>query len=212
VPAQLLGFLSANPADKTARHYLGAVSQLNDLSRLYQLDELIFSGKDLAAGEIMEWMVKLNNRKLHYKILPEGSEYIIGSHAKNARGDYYALEIELNLFQPVHRRQKRLLDLLVTLGLLVFWPVVMPVMADKKQFIINCFRVLRGNRSWVGLQHTRSPHKNLPGILSPADLYHSFSLSPEACRKLEILYAKEYSLLTDLAIIRKGWAQLGRQA
>jgi GT2 family glycosyltransferase len=92
VPARLLGFFSANPADRSASLYLGELARLQEVSRLKGLDEIIFSGKDLAAGEIMAWMVKLKNQDLDFKILPEGSEYIIGSHSKNSRGHYYVLD------------------------------------------------------------------------------------------------------------------------
>ena len=91
VPACLLGFFSADPADRKAPAYLGALTQLQEVKRLQGLDEIIFSGKDLAAGEIMAWMVKLKNQDLQFKILPEESAYIIGSHSRNSQGHYYGL-------------------------------------------------------------------------------------------------------------------------
>jgi hypothetical protein len=91
VPACVLGFFSADPGDRKSPAYLGELSQLQEVKRLQDLDEIIFSGKDLAAGEIMAWMVKLKNQDLHFKILPEESAYIIGSHSRNSQGHYYGL-------------------------------------------------------------------------------------------------------------------------
>jgi GT2 family glycosyltransferase len=92
VPARLLGFCGPGPANGLADHYLGSLDQLPGIARQHQVEELIFSGKDLASGEIMAWMEKLKARDLHYKIIPEGSAYIIGSHSRNSRGDYYVLK------------------------------------------------------------------------------------------------------------------------
>jgi hypothetical protein len=91
VPAQLLGFLSSRPADQAGAQYLGTPGQLPQVAQRYQVEELIFSGKDLTAAEIMAWMVQWNRHDLQYKILPEGSACIIGSHSKKSRGDYYVL-------------------------------------------------------------------------------------------------------------------------
>jgi hypothetical protein len=35
-------------------------------------------------------MVTLKDQGVYFKILPEGSDFIIGSHSKKSRGDYYA--------------------------------------------------------------------------------------------------------------------------
>jgi GT2 family glycosyltransferase len=90
VPAQLLGFFSADPADRANGQYLGNLTSLPEAKALYGLEELIFCGRDLSSVQIMDWMEQLNVLDLRYKILPEGRDYIIGSYSKNSRGDFYA--------------------------------------------------------------------------------------------------------------------------
>jgi hypothetical protein len=90
VPARLLGFVSDYPADRSAAHYLGSMAGLGQLCRQHRPQELIFSGKDLSASQIMDCMVALKNQGLDFKILPQDCDYIIGSHSRNSRGQYYA--------------------------------------------------------------------------------------------------------------------------
>lgn len=212
VPAQLLGFLSPNPTQNKTAHYLGELRQLNEITRLNKLDELIFCGKDLSASQIIEWMVQLNNHDLQYKILPEGSEYIIGSHAKDAPGDYYALQIELNLLKETYRRQKRLLDISSSIIFIFLSPLIIWQITNKSNFLNNCWRVLVGQMSWVGLKYTLPPAKAIPAVLTPADKHESAYTGTEEEKRKEVIYAKEYSVFIDLQIIKKGFKKLGRHA
>ncbi|MCB2408274.1 glycosyltransferase [Hymenobacter lucidus] len=192
---------------------LGEVRQLDDIIRIYALDELIFCGKDLSASQIIALMVELPQQPpVAYKILPEDSEYIIGSSSKDAPGDYYALDIALNLYQPQHARNKRLLDVLLSLALLLSAPLLIWLQKEKAGFLRNCLRVLSGRCTWVGLRHAVAPRRTARAILSPADAAHANTSLPEATRRrLELLYAKDYEPSTDVSIVLRCLRELGRQ-
>jgi hypothetical protein len=89
VPGRLLGFYSSHPADRQQAAWLGEVSQLAAAAGRHQFNEIIFSSQDLPAREIMDWMAQLKNLGLHFNMLPAGGAYIIGSHSKTARGQFY---------------------------------------------------------------------------------------------------------------------------
>ncbi|MBK8042940.1 MAG: glycosyltransferase [Haliscomenobacter sp.] len=67
------------PADPG--EYLGREEQLEEIVRIYRVDELIFCSRDIPAGQIMQWMARLGPG-VEYKIVPEESWSIIGSSSK----------------------------------------------------------------------------------------------------------------------------------
>ena len=191
---------------------LGELRQLDDIIRLYALNELIFCGKDLPASQIIALMLGLPAEPpVAYKILPEDSQYIIGSSSKDSPGDYYTLDIALNLYQPQQARAKRLLDLLSSAGLLALSPVLVWFQPQKAGFLRNCGAVLLGRRTWVGLRHLDGPARAVPAVLSPADAAHTAApLTETTLRRLELLYAKDYEPGTDLSVLWRCWRRLGQ--
>ncbi|MBF9223610.1 glycosyltransferase [Hymenobacter sp. BT662] len=190
---------------------LGELRQLADIIRLYELNELIFCGKDLPASRIITLMLSLPaDPPVAYKILPEDSQYIIGSSSKDAPGDYYTLDIALNLYQPRQARAKRLLDVLLSLGLLATAPLHVWLQPHKARFLGNCVAVLLGRRTWVGLRYTAGPARAVPAVVSPADAAVSATpLNDTTKRRLELLYAKDYETSTDLRVLWRCWRRLG---
>ena len=191
---------------------LGELRQLADIIRLYGLNELIFCGKDLPASQIITLMLSLPAvPPVAYKILPEDSQYIIGSSSKDAPGDYYTLDIALNLYQPQQARAKRLLDVLTSAGLLLLAPVLLWLQPCKTGFLRNCGAMLVGSRTWVGLRYTPGPARTVPAVVSPADAAVSVApLNEVTRRRLELLYAKDYEPAMDLSVLWRCWRQLGQ--
>lgn len=200
VKARVIGYVEVESADNVASGLaaaavaaaspagadepLGQLRQLADIIRLYALDELIFCGKDLPASQIIALMLSLPTEPaVAYKILPEDSQYIIGSSSKDTPGDYYTLDIALNLYQPQQARAKRLLDVLTSVGLLGLAPLLLWVQANKGGFLRNCLAVLAGRRTWVGLRYLDVPARAVPAVLSPADAAATPALLNETTRR-----------------------------
>ena len=224
VSARVIGYVSVgeerdtdsvenSPAHQLTSSPLGELRQLADIIRLYALNELIFCGKDLPASQIIALMLRLPaDPPVAYKILPEDSQYIIGSSSKDAPGDYYTLDIELNLNQPQKARAKRLLDLLTSAGLLLLAPLLVWLQPHKAGFLRNCGAVLLGRRTWVGLRHTPGPARTAPAVVSPADAAHAAApLTEVTKRRLELLYAKDYEPGMDLTVLWRCWRRLGQE-
>ncbi|WP_197076660.1 glycosyltransferase [Hymenobacter terrenus] len=190
---------------------LGELRQLADIIRLYALDELIFCGKDLPASQIIALMLSLPaDPPVAYKILPEDSQYIIGSSSKDAPGDYYTLDIALNLYQPQQARAKRLLDVLTSAGLLLLAPLLIWSQPKKAGFLRNALAVLLGNKTWVGLRYMSGPAQAVPAVVSPADAAAAtIPLNEVTLRRLELLYAKDYEAGMDLSVLWRCWQRLG---
>lgn len=207
-----LGRVAPNPEHHDA-DCLSRVEQLAEVVRIYRVDEIIFCSRDLSAQAIMQWMSQLGPHIL-YKILPEDSLSIIGSHSKNSPGELYTIDIEFRIAQPLHRRNKRLLDLSLAGFLLLTWPLQALFVRQPAGLLRNAFAVLLGRQTWVAYTPTLAASRLLPalrpGVLSP-ELSLPSTLTDEATRqRLNLFYAKDYALGSDLDIIWRGWRELGR--
>jgi len=212
VPATIIGYIapaSSGPSETAQPDCLGDTAQLPELVRLYGLNELIVCGQDLPVSHIISLMQGLPARAaVAYKILPEGSQYIIGSSSKDAPGDYYTLTATLRLHQPAQRRTKRLLDLVASAVVLVAAPLLIWGQRRPGGLLPHCWQVLRGRRTWVGLRYT--PGAAGRAILSPADTADApATLSAAARQRLEFLYAKDYEPGTDISVLWRCWRRMG---
>jgi lipopolysaccharide/colanic/teichoic acid biosynthesis glycosyltransferase len=147
-----------------------------------------------------------------YKIAPEDSLSIIGSNSINTRGDLYTVDIN-SIDKPANRRNKRLIDLLVSIVALGLAPVLIFFEKKPARFIINVFKVLAGKVSWVGYHPKHNISIHLPplkqGVLSPLSALEAKNLLPEMIDKANMLYARDYSIVKDLNIIIKSFNKMG---
>lgn len=209
-PNVIMGFVTADEDDKGDNNYLGNVSQLEEIVDIYQVEEVIFCSKDLASNEIIGWMAATEDRNLQYRIVPEESMYVIGSHSRDSNAELYSIEIKLAISEHHNRRMKRIFDVVLALILIPLIPINLIIMKGHAGIILNISRVLWGKRTWVG--YANHNHEGLPklreGILSPVDELDNKDIDSHAKRQLNLLYAKNYTLEKDINIIFRGYRSL----
>ncbi|WP_367389759.1 glycosyltransferase [Lewinella sp. LCG006] len=192
---------------------LGILHQLDEIVRIYRIEELIFCSRDLPAQSIMKWMSTLGPKML-YKILPEDSLSIIGSHSKNHSGELYTIDVQFAIAQPLLRRNKRLFDVGMSLFLLLFFPLVSLLVKKPLGLLQNISKVMIGRLSWVGYADATSSKELLPkikpGVLNPVLPLNIRQPDEATVHRLNLLYAKDYQLWMDLDIVWKGRGELGR--
>ncbi len=199
--------------DETDDHhtFLGSLRQLDEIVRIYRVEEVIFCSKDVAANDIMAWMSRLG-AGIEMRIVPEESMSIIGSSDKNTRGELYTIDIRFNIAQPVHRRNKRLLDLIIGCLLLIISPLGIIFSKNRLPYLKNTFQILIGKRTLVG--YTEGVAENLPklkqGILSPIDAVNLTKINEPTIQRLNFLYAKDYDVWRDVEIFWRGWRKILR--
>ncbi|HXH18076.1 MAG TPA: glycosyltransferase, partial [Chitinophagales bacterium] len=211
-----LGFVSIGTAsdDAIAADYLGNVYELTAIRQFYKADEIIFCSKDLPVKQIIDCMIE-NGPELHYKIVPENSRSVIGSNSKNTAGDLYAIDINLAIASASNRRNKRLFDLAVCAALLPTFPVNIFVMKNFSGLIKNWWSVMKGEKSWVGYAKNTAGNEKyvLPkikeGVLSPLNALKDENINAAVRSRLNLIYAKEYTVYDDLTIVMKGIRELG---
>ena len=210
VQKKLIGLVS--PYEKTDDDFLGSVKGLDDLVHIYRIDEIIFCSSNVSGQQIMHWMTKLGP-EVAYKILPQESYSIIGSHSKNAPGELYTVDIQYKIASPMNRRNKRVFDLGMTLLMIPLLPLLILIINRRLSFLKNWFLLLVGRKTWVGYS-TNSKTENLPSlkasVLSPVDGL-KIQLSDEVTiQRLNFLYARDFEIDRDIEILRKGWRKLGQ--
>lgn len=205
--------LTEDPQEESSLH-IGRVTQLPDLIRLYRLNEVIFCAKDVPSDRIIDWMTRLQEFQVEFRIAPEDSLSVIGSHSIFSTADLYTMPVHA-IVQKSSRRNKRVFDVCAALTLLLTsWGAVWFV-DDRKGFFRNIVQVLAGRKSWVGCHPgSRNPAAATlrPGVLSPSDAFPERSFSDEMLELADMLYTRDYKVRTDMTTLWKGFRQLGRQA
>jgi len=206
-----IGIVAPEPAND--KGYLSHLSNLKEVVQIYQVNEIIFCSKDVSAQAIMHWMTQLGN-KMEYKIVPKETMSIIGSNSKNTPGELYTVDIRYKIADTVQQRSKRLVDIITALVLWVAYPIVFLFVHHKFAFLKNVFKVLMGQKTWVGYYKTDEQTNDLPkirnGILSPLAGFDSEKLDSATIQRLNFFYARDYDWTRDLELIWKGVRELGQ--
>ena len=212
VQKKLIGLVSPN--DKMNDEFLGNLKILDDLVYIYRIDEIIFCSSNVSGQQIMHWMTKLGPN-IAYKILPQESYSIIGSHSKNTPGELYTIDIQYNIASPMNRRNKRVFDFGIAILLLPFLPFLILILKNKFNFIKNWVQVLVGTKTWVGYSKNANSD-NFPkikkAVFSPTDGL-KLNLTDEATiQRLNFFYARDYEVDRDFEILKNGWRRLGNKS
>ncbi len=203
--------LDSEELDEDIEHSIYKISEIINIDKV---DEVVFCAKDISSQEIINMMARLEDKKLDFKIAPPESLFIIGSNSIKDSGELFILDLD-TLSSPVNRRNKRILDFTLSLFFLLTYPLIFLLIENKIGFIKNIFRVMAGKRTWVGFCTGTNNRLKLPtlkkGIISPLYTLKTPETSDATKQKLNIVYARNYKISTDLSIIQKAFKKLGTQ-
>ncbi|MEM9051529.1 MAG: glycosyltransferase [Bacteroidota bacterium] len=187
--------------------------RLKEIISIYKLQTVIFSGSDVTSNRIIGLMSGNSSKNIQYKIAPPESLFIIGSNSIEKGGNVFLMDLNV-INKSSNLRRKRALDFALALVFIPLSPIIVWGIEEKFGFLKNTFSVLLGNKSWVGYKSIKTEQTGLPkikpGVLNPLDRVKSLKSPEETAKKLNVIYAREYGLRKDLAIISSGFTQLGR--
>ncbi len=210
--SQLTGFIALDASDK-GENFIGEIDRLQEIIQINRINELIFCAENLRSGEIIRAMLELTQLDVDYKIAPPESVSIIGSNSIHTAGDLYVVNVNA-ISKPVNRRKKRLFDIETSLLFLLLSPFICWFYSQKGKFFSNILKVLTAEKSWIGYITETGTFENLPeikkGILHAGDLFPELALDTEKSKRLNMLYAKDYRILTDAEILFKSWKKVDR--
>lgn len=176
------------------------------------MDEVVFCARDLRWGRIIELLEKLRNTGVTFKVAQPGCSFIIGANSIESLQDLHVLE-QYSVKSDTARRGKRTLDVSFALLLLLTFPIAGPLCGSPAGLWRNIFKVLGGRATWVGYHPMKSTTKGLPA-LPPAILdavtAQGLPARQDIIARVNIVYAKYYSLLDDLGWMLRRFRLLGR--
>lgn len=204
IKPDFIGLVAPTNSFDVPENYLGNLTQVPDIISIYKITEIIFCSKDITHQEIIDKMVEWHAHDLDYKIAPVDTLSIIGSNSINTRGDLYTVDIRTIDTVP-NKRKKRLFDFSVSFMGIVFWIFAAWFVKKPFKFLGDCFKVVVGSYSWVGYCPTETVDgQRLPeikrGIYNPASVVAA-ELDDEARGRLNMMYARDYSVLKDFNIL-----------
>jgi hypothetical protein len=204
-----VGFVSIENYTGNNQSYIGKINQITEIINIHHINEIIFCAKDISSQFIINNMLTLVSSGVDFKIAPPESLSIIGSNSIDTAGDLYMIDVN-SITKPKNKRNKRLLDIGISILLLILSPVLFFIQEQKTHFFVNIFNVLFGFYSWVG--YGRVADKSLPeikrSILSPVCLFTKEEDNSKT-KLMNLRYAKDYSIEKDLIIMWKCLKKLG---
>lgn len=207
-----IGYVAIDPLRQQANGFIGNVQQMNEIIRIYGIDEIVFCASDLTAQFIIDQMLKLQDKSIEFKIAPPESYSIIGSNSISTSNDPFIVDIN-SITSRRNKRNKRMADLFLVFLPMLTLPVNIWWVENKFGYLKNLFLVLIGRKTWVGLMDMpgwKPSSAVKPGVLCPDDAYPSEHLTSQTAFNLNLLYARNYRPLDDFSIVFKGFRNLGR--
>lgn len=206
------GFIGIDENYETKNEpYLGTIDQLEEIIHIHKITELIFCSKDIPSHRIIHFMTKIRDKDIIYKIAPEESLFVIGSNNKNEPGDFYTINIKLSISTPQNKLNKRIFDIITSFLFLLTSVLLIWFQHNKTKFFLNMFQVLSGKKSFVGYE-TNSDEllpQIRPGIISCINSAKRSKIDDKRVAELNFIYARDYSVLTDIRIILRSLKKLG---
>ena len=198
-----------NVAEFTA---LSDITQMKPLLYTAGIDEVIFCVNGLTYQEILHQM-QYCGPGYEYKIHLPGSQSFVGSNSSHTSGDLYTIDRRFNLSKFAQQRNKRMVDIVASMLLLLSIPVTAFVVRKPSGFIRNCLKVLLGRRTWVGYIKGDKEQAYLPGlrkgVLPPFHILPDYDPPKEVKAQLNIAYAQNYNASNDLGFILRNLKFLG---
>lgn len=201
---------TVSPNEVAGDEFDGVINQLEDFIHINKINEVVFCAKDLSAQQIIHQMSSVKaEENVDFKIAQPDSLFLIGSNSIHTAGDIYLLNLN-NITKTENQRNKRIFDILISFLLLMISPLLIWFQNKPIGYLKNCIVVLVGRKTWVGFNSTNKKIK-LPKIKSGV-LMISNSVkggSSDSLQKMNMIYAKDYSLTFDFKILLKNLRFLG---
>jgi len=191
---------------------LGHLSKLEEIVRVHNVQEIIFSAQDVPFSAFSGSMSSLGPG-YRYMLAASTTMNIVGSMRRDTEGESYGLRINFKLSHPSSRRSKRLFDLAASLLLMIMSPLLLLFIPNKSHAFLNMLHVLWGRKTWVSYNPADPMIQSLPRI-SRGVLYPAYTDGhPNELIRLEhihYVYARDYHWTTDFSILTGQWKRIGQ--
>lgn len=224
---EVIGNVSVN--DESSPVDIGSLSQLKDLVKAYNIDQVFFSLKSISYKQMLKEISNLQKEEVVFKLIPDSMDFILGKSNVEYLEAIPLLEVEFEYSKPLNKFLKRLLDLGISIPLyiLLFIFILPSLIFGKRDYISidglklyndikkntwkNRLRllgyVISGKLSLVGtpiteevIEDTNPAKKGITGLIQISE--HRIQQKEEA-ESFALYYLQNYSLWMDIDILIK---------
>ncbi|MGP1515158.1 MAG: glycosyltransferase [Bacteroidales bacterium] len=207
---EFIGLVSTE-YDEDRNYFLGSISQIADIIRIYHVNEVVFCSKSLPQSQIISVMSKLSATNVRFTIAPEVTDFIIGSNTINTPTDIYVMSVSSVLSED-NRRKKRLFDITFSLLFLLFSPLTIIFCKSHFATLKNNLLVLLSKYTFVGYNYNDSKINELPKIkkslLSSIENIKNENLDSPTIHRLNQIYANNWNIKIDFDILLKNFTKM----
>ena len=184
----------ANESTGDGVTFLGGLSDLNEVIRIYRINEVILSGRELTATQKISAMTGVADANIHFRIAwTEGGHVVgVGGPELGSISDWPRA-----IHLPRAKRIKRTFDIFLALFVLVFFPLF--VVFGRVKWILSAADVLMCKRTWVGIPDDFANDSRLQKYV----FSRSNSASNRAGHRTLLAYVRDYRWTVDLGVIRE---------
>lgn len=149
-PIELGPIFALNPNDDELQdvqgyRWLGGVADLHEAIRVHGFNEVVMSGREVSATQMIQAMSAITDRTVRFRIAWTDGGQIVGAGGPE-RGSI--TEYQHAIFTPRARRQKRLMDITVSIAVLMAAPVFL--IRRQLSWLVCAMEVLMIQKTWVG--------------------------------------------------------------
>ncbi|MCF8450394.1 MAG: glycosyltransferase family 2 protein [Taibaiella sp.] len=190
---------------------LASLSEMKQLLYVTNINEVIFCINGLTYTDVFRQM-QLCGRDYEYKIHLPGGQSFVGSNSSATSGDLYTIDRRFNLSDFAQLRNKRMVDIASSIIFLILFPAMLFLVRKPVTFLLRCFQVLFGRKTWIG--YAPLPSATLlprirTGIMYPCNILPDYEPTDEVKANINMVYAQQYTPGTDANLLFKNFRHLG---
>lgn len=215
----LIAFSSKNIGDKIENfEVIGTDQNIKRVLRENNINEVIFSSKEISYNKMMEIVSKCSNENVEFKIVGSNLDFIVGKTAVTMLDDMPVIELNYNIVQSQHRFLKTLLDYSIVIpSLILIYPFIffksklIRRQTDFTRFLLDFPKVFLRSFSLVGPQNdglNAGSYLGKPGLTG---YWYIENGNTEELEKLNFYYAKNQNIWLDLEILAKSLNKMWRK-
>jgi len=193
--------------------FLGNVNQLKQAVTDFSIDDVIFDTRVIENSNMISLMNALSKSGVQFKMAVGNPLFLLGSQEAIGAQDTLSSGELRNLNPQSIIRLKRTSDLLVSMLMIPFLPLLLFLVDEKVGLLGNVKNVLIGKYSWVGYD-PRGLHRALPKMRASVTFPLMNVILPNNSEnqivKENVRYLNRYSWLMDFSIMMKHIHSLGR--
>lgn len=198
---EVIGRIAETEHDK--HENIGSIQHLPELQKIYRINELVFDSGSLSYISIMKQMERCTPNAF-YKIHVPNSKALVGSNNSRHHADEYSLSKKYQINSASNKRNKRLIDILIAIILIICYPIGFFIIKHKSRLLRNILHVLKGNSTWVGYKSSEVK-PGLPKLKTPIIpayiILENFEADNATKSRIAENYARDYNVLDDIRMI-----------